>query len=121
MVDEFASFARMPKPVFRPEPLVDIARQAVFLQEVANPAIAFAAEMPDAVPLLVCDRRQIGQALTNLLKNAAEAVAARTERDAAEGRSDRGRIALAIEVAPERLVLRSPTTASACRPSTATG
>ena len=102
MVDEFSSFARMPKPVFKPEPLVDIAREAVFMQEVANPAISFTLVTPDAVPLLVCDRRQIAQALTNLLKNAAEAVAARTERDHAED----GRVTLAIEVDTERLVLR---------------
>jgi len=102
MVDEFSSFARMPKPVFRPEPVVELAREAVFMQEVANPAIGFAIEVPDAVPLLVCDRRQIAQALTNLLKNATEAVAARTERD---GASD-GRIVLAIEVDATRLVLR---------------
>ncbi len=102
MVDEFSSFARMPKPVFRPEPVVDIAREAVFMQEVANPAIDFAVEVPDAVPLLVCDRRQIAQALTNLLKNAAEAVTTRTERD---GASD-GRVVLAIEVDATRLVLR---------------
>ncbi|QYE34215.1 HAMP domain-containing protein [Polymorphobacter sp. PAMC 29334] len=102
MVDEFSSFARMPKPVFKPEPVVDIAREAVFMQEVANPAIAFEIEVPDAVPLLVCDRRQIAQALTNLLKNATEAVAARTDRD---GTND-GRIILAIEVDATKLLLR---------------
>ena len=102
MVDEFSSFARMPKPVFKPEPLADLAREAVFMQEVANPAIRFVLDLPDPVPLLVCDRRQIAQALTNLIKNATEAVAARTERDHATG----GRIALAIDVLPERLVLR---------------
>jgi len=102
MVDEFSSFARMPKPVFKPEPLVELAREALFMQEVANPAIGFALEVPEAVPLLICDRRQIAQALTNLLKNATEAVAARTERD---GTSD-GRIWLAIEVEPGRLLLR---------------
>jgi two-component system nitrogen regulation sensor histidine kinase NtrY len=102
MVDEFSSFARMPKPVFKPEPLVELSREALFMQEVANPAIGFALEVPEAVPLLICDRRQIAQALTNLLKNATEAVAARTERD---GTSD-GRIWLAIEVEPGRLLLR---------------
>ncbi len=101
MVDEFSSFARMPKPVFRPEPLTDLAREAVFMQEVANPAIEFTLDLPDDVPLLVCDRRQIAQALTNLLKNATEAVAARTERD----RLTDGHIALAVAVHPDRLLL----------------
>ncbi len=74
MVDEFSSFARMPKPVFREEHVVDIARQAVFLHEVAHPAIRFTLDAPDAPVLLVCDRRQLGQALTNIVKNAVEAV-----------------------------------------------
>src|SRR3546814_13889028 len=39
MVDEFSSFARMPKPVFREEPVLDIARQTLFLPEVAHPGI----------------------------------------------------------------------------------
>jgi len=102
MVDEFSSFARMPKPVFRPEPIADLVREAVFMQEVANPGITFVADLPDDVPLLVCDRRQIAQALTNLIKNAAEAVAARTERD---GTGD-GRITLAVADEPGRLVIR---------------
>ena len=76
MVDEFSSFARMPKPVFREEQLGDIARQTLFLHEVAHPAIRFELTGADPGPHLVCDRRQIGQALTNLVKNAAEAVEA---------------------------------------------
>jgi two-component system nitrogen regulation sensor histidine kinase NtrY len=76
MVDEFSSFARMPKPVFRAESLVDLARQTMFLHEVAHPGIAFVLEHDDPGPTLVCDRRQIGQALTNIVKNAVEAVEA---------------------------------------------
>jgi two-component system nitrogen regulation sensor histidine kinase NtrY len=74
MVDEFSSFARMPKPVFRREAVVDIARQALFLHEVAHPGIAFRLDAPDPSPIMVCDRRQLGQALTNLVKNAVEAI-----------------------------------------------
>lgn len=74
MVDEFSSFARMPKPVFRQESLTDIARQALFLHEVAHPDIVFALEQGDAPHQIVCDRRQLGQALTNLVKNAVEAI-----------------------------------------------
>ncbi|KTT74627.1 sensor histidine kinase [Sphingomonas endophytica] len=82
MVDEFSSFARMPKPVFREESLVDIARQTMFLHEVAHPGIRFALDHDDPAPSLVCDRRQLGQALTNIVKNAVEAV---EEADASEG------------------------------------
>ena len=74
MVDEFSSFARMPKPVFREENIVDIARQALFLHEVAHPDISFSLEAPEPSPILVCDRRQLGQALTNIVKNGVEAI-----------------------------------------------
>jgi len=78
MVDEFSSFARMPKPVFHPESLIDLTRQAVFLHEVAHSDITFRLDTPETAPL-VCDRRQIGQALTNIIKNAVEAIEARGE------------------------------------------
>jgi two-component system nitrogen regulation sensor histidine kinase NtrY len=81
MVDEFSSFARMPKPVFHEEALIDICRQAVFLHEIAHPTITFSIEAPDPRLQLVCDRRQLGQALTNLVKNAVEAVEAKGEPD----------------------------------------
>jgi two-component system nitrogen regulation sensor histidine kinase NtrY len=77
MVDEFSSFARMPKPVFEEESLFDIARQALFLHEVAHPAIRFSLITHDPGMRMVCDRRQLGQALTNLVKNAVEAIEAR--------------------------------------------
>jgi two-component system, NtrC family, nitrogen regulation sensor histidine kinase NtrY len=74
MVDEFSSFARMPKPLFREEAIVDVARQALFLHEVAHPGIRFTLDAPDPSPILVCDRRQLGQALTNIVKNGVEAI-----------------------------------------------
>lgn len=79
IVDEFSSFARMPKPVFRPETLEDIARHSLFLHEVAHPAIHFAFTSELGNREIVCDRRQIGQALTNIVKNAVEAVEARAK------------------------------------------
>jgi two-component system nitrogen regulation sensor histidine kinase NtrY len=91
MVDEFSSFARMPKPVFREESVVDIARQAIFLHEVAHPEIAFDQSVDEEVPQLVCDRRQLGQALTNVVKNAVEAV----EQKFGEGESG-GKVRLAV-------------------------
>ncbi|WP_029934305.1 HAMP domain-containing histidine kinase [Sphingomonas sp. UNC305MFCol5.2] len=82
MVDEFSSFARMPKPLFRRESLLDIARQAMFLHEVAHPTIRFELDSPEDPPSLVSDRRQMGQALTNVIKNAVEAIEARGEGEA---------------------------------------
>ncbi|MET0365597.1 MAG: ATP-binding protein [Sphingobium sp.] len=74
IVDEFSSFARMPKPVFRREAMDDIARHALFLHEVAHPEVRFAFHMEGDEGDMVCDRRQIGQALTNVVKNAVEAI-----------------------------------------------
>jgi two-component system nitrogen regulation sensor histidine kinase NtrY len=74
MVDEFSSFARMPKPMFRAENIADVLRQSVFLQEVAKPDIDFTVTLPDSLPMLVCDRRLLAQAFTNIVKNAVEAV-----------------------------------------------
>jgi two-component system nitrogen regulation sensor histidine kinase NtrY len=80
MVDEFSSFARMPKPVFREENVHEIARHALFLHEVAHPAIAFVLEPPHGEFTMVCDRRQLGQALTNVVKNGVEAIESRRNR-----------------------------------------
>src|SRR5206468_8294640 len=80
MVDEFSNFARMPKPVFREEDVHEIARQAMFLQEVAHPGIGFAIDPPDGEFHMVCDRRQLAQALTNVVKNGVEAIESRRNR-----------------------------------------
>ena len=80
MVDEFSNFARMPKPVFRDEDVHEIARQALFLHEVAHPAISFALEPPSGEFRMVCDRRQLAQALTNVVKNGVEAIESRRNR-----------------------------------------
>ncbi|MEJ8629845.1 hypothetical protein P0F65_08455 [Sphingomonas sp. I4] len=50
MVDEFSSFARMPKPVFREEAIADICAQAMFLHEVAHPEVKFQLEQDDPAP-----------------------------------------------------------------------
>ena len=86
MVDEFSNFARMPKPVFREEDVHEIARQALFLHEVAHPGIIFVLDPPQGEIAMVCDRRQLGQALTNVVKNGVEAI---------EGRKNRGEHSLA--------------------------
>lgn len=74
MVDEFSSFARMPKPTFGVEDVRDILRQAVFLFEVAKPDIVFTVKTPNGIEPLVCDRRLLSQAMTNIVKNAVEAI-----------------------------------------------
>ncbi len=77
MVDEFSAFARMPQPVLRPEDVGRIAREALVLQRSARPEIVWSTDIPERGPMALCDRRLVGQALTNLLQNAADAVAMR--------------------------------------------
>jgi len=89
MVDEFSNFARMPKPVFREENIHDIAREALFLHEVAHPAISFELEPPEGEFLMVSDRRQLAQALTNIVKNAVEAIETRRNRGEQSPAGDR--------------------------------
>jgi two-component system nitrogen regulation sensor histidine kinase NtrY len=102
MVDEFSSFARMPKPVFREEAIVEVARHALFLHEVAHPEIEFTLDAPDPSPILICDRRQLGQAITNIVKNGVEAIQQKPEEE--RGR-DRDFIAMTIREEGARLLI----------------
>ncbi|MBY0421335.1 MAG: PAS domain-containing protein, partial [Parvularculaceae bacterium] len=77
MVDEFSSFARMPKPVIAREDLRELARTAIFPQRVTFPDIEFVYAGPPDPVFVQCDGRLIVQALSNLLKNAGESIGAR--------------------------------------------
>ncbi len=77
MVDEFSSFARMPRPTVNPEDAKELCQQALFLQRNGNPEIRYVATLPDRPVPLLCDRRQVSQVLTNILKNSAEAIEGR--------------------------------------------
>jgi two-component system nitrogen regulation sensor histidine kinase NtrY len=90
MVDEFSRFARMPKPVMAPEDVADTVRQVVFLMRVGNADIDIEADIPDTAMPARFDRRLISQALTNIIKNATEAIAALPPG------SEKGRIDVAV-------------------------
>jgi two-component system nitrogen regulation sensor histidine kinase NtrY len=77
MVDEFSAFARMPQPVLKPEDLSQIVRESLVLQRNANTEISYETHLPDSAITAACDRRLLGQALTNLFQNAADAIAMR--------------------------------------------
>lgn len=96
IADEFSSFARMPKPVFRDEDMADIVGHAVFLFEVANTEIEFAYQPPKGPVPMLADRRQLGQAVTNILKNAVESIKQRAA-DAA------GRVEVRIETSDSKI------------------
>lgn len=96
MVDEFSAFARMPLPVMKPADLSRIVREAMVLQRHARPEIAWSNDLPERAPEVICDRRLIGQALTNLLQNAADGVMM-----GEAGRTGTGAIHVAIEVSAQ--------------------
>ena len=74
MVDEFSSFARMPKAAIEMNDLNKVVRESAVLQRVAFPEISFTIDVPDNAKMAAFDYRLIGQALTNLIKNATEAI-----------------------------------------------
>jgi two-component system, NtrC family, nitrogen regulation sensor histidine kinase NtrY len=88
MVDEFSRFARMPKPVIEGEDVADTVRQAVFLMRVGQPDIDIEAEIKEEPMRAQFDRRLISQALTNIIKNATEAIEAVPAEQLGKGRID---------------------------------
>lgn len=102
MVDEFSSFARLPAPVMRPENLIEICKQAVFLQRNAQPGIDYTIDLPKHPVVVNCDRQQVGQVLTNLLQNAADAIEAAAAR---EPEGYRGAIAFTVTPGEGRVMV----------------
>ena len=88
MVDEFSRFARMPKPVIEGEDVADTVRQAVFLMRVGHPELDINAEIKEEPLKAQFDRRLISQALTNIIKNATEAIEAVPSEELGKGRID---------------------------------
>jgi two-component system nitrogen regulation sensor histidine kinase NtrY len=76
MVDEFSRFARMPKAVMAAEDVADTVRQAVFLMRVGNADVDLETEIAEDPMPAHFDRRLISQGLTNIIKNATEAISA---------------------------------------------
>jgi len=102
MVDEFSSFARMPKPSMTVSDLRNTVREAAFMQSVANSDISISTEVPEEAVEACFDQRLVGQALTNVVKNAAEAVEALPEDMAGRGRIS---VRLTRDEARERIVI----------------
>ena len=91
MVDEFSSFARMPKPQPVDEDVVATVREVAFMMRVGNPAVTVEEDLPEAPVIARFDRRLVSQAVQNLIKNACEAIA-----ESAAGSEGRGKIHLSI-------------------------
>ena len=86
MVDEFSSFARMPKPTIGREDIVDTVRHVLVMMRIAHPEIAFVDQLPLTPVEADFDRRLMSQSVTNIIKNAAEAIAAVPEEERGEGK-----------------------------------
>jgi two-component system nitrogen regulation sensor histidine kinase NtrY len=98
MVDEFSSFARMPRARPQRDDLTDCVRQTLFLMRVGRSEIAIEDDLPEAPVFASFDRRLIAQALTNVIKNAGEGI------DALEGGGKgQGRIVVSLRVDDDRI------------------
>jgi two-component system nitrogen regulation sensor histidine kinase NtrY len=102
MVDEFSRFARMPKPVIEAEDVADTVRQVVFLMRVGNADVEIDVDIAEDPMPAQFDRRLIAQGLTNIIKNATEAIAAVPPAELGQGRlqvsATRERNMIAIDV-----------------------
>lgn len=74
IVDEFSKFARMPEPETSDQDLTQLVRDAVFLQQAGQPEVKIVSDLPDRPVVAQIDATMISQALTNLIKNAGEAI-----------------------------------------------
>jgi len=101
MVDEFSSFARMPKAVLEFHDVGETVREAVFLQQVSQGDIELQVNRPETPISANIDRRLIAQAVTNLVKNAMEAIGARRNADP----EPKGRITVDIYGQGQRVIV----------------
>lgn len=103
MVDEFSSFARMPAPVMENNDVRDIIREAVFLFHVSHPEIDMETDLPASPVMSLCDRSLFSQALTNLVKNATEAVEAQKELN--DGEEYKGAVLARLKTSKDRFII----------------
>ena len=97
IVDEFSKFARMPEPDRQSHDLVSIVRDAVVLQQSGQPDVQITADLPDEILLANVDATMLSQALTNLIKNAGEAIETLYKKGVVpEGHARRIEVALSV-------------------------
>jgi len=97
IVDEFSRFARMPEPDRMTSDLAALLRDAVTLQIAGQPGVKFVTDIPEGAVLADIDATMIGQALTNLIKNAGEAIETLREKQPDIAVSPEIRVALNTE------------------------
>ncbi|MGR3662002.1 MAG: ATP-binding protein [Paracoccaceae bacterium] len=97
IVDEFSKFARMPEPDRRSNDLVKLVRDAVILQQSGQPDVSIKADLPDKPLIGEVDTTMIGQAMTNLIKNAGEAIETYCEKNDVENYPGEIRVSVTSE------------------------
>lgn len=88
MVEEFSSFARMPKPTVAEFDLGALLNGLSFGQRMVSPDIVIDLDRPEGPLPYLGDERLLAQALGNLIKNAAEAIEGLPEDADVTGRID---------------------------------
>ena len=81
MVDEFSSFSRMPEPDFKEVNLTELCTQSIFMERNRFPDIEYIINAKEPKIEISGDRQQINQLLTNVMKNAAEAIICNPKKD----------------------------------------
>ena len=97
IVDEFSRFARMPEPDRRQHDLAQLLRDAALLQDSALDGVTLKTDIPDGEVMSDLDATMMSQALTNLIKNAGEAIETYIESGAPDGYSAEIRVALTLD------------------------
>ena len=103
MVDEFASFARIPKPVIEPGDYRNVVQEPVILFREGHPNVAFSLELPSEPVQGIFDRRMMTQAVTNLVKNATEAVESAAEN---RGKNFKPKVVVALIQESDRIIIQ---------------
>ncbi len=80
IVDEFSKFARMPNPERREHDLNKLVSDVVLLQRNGQPDVSISLDAPNVEVCAEFDATMINQALTNMIKNAGEAIETRVEK-----------------------------------------
>ncbi len=97
IVDEFSKFARMPEPERHEEDIVALVREAVLLQQAGQPDVQIDADLPDQPVMGDVDATMLNQALTNLIKNAGEAIGTLKEKGALENLKPQIKVAVSCD------------------------
>ncbi|WP_419796891.1 MAG: ATP-binding protein [Terasakiella sp.] len=111
MVDEFSSFARMPRPVLKPENISELCGEIIFLERNRTEMVEYEINLAAPDMNLLCDRQQIARLLTNLVKNAAEGIFSKYDLDpedeqATEHNAPLGKVSLELLEINQEIVIR---------------